>query len=59
GILRGGRRLEVEVKSARGRQQPNQRAFGAMVTKYGGLYVVVRSPEEAIEAVEKALKGID
>lgn len=46
GILRGGRRLEVEVKSATGRQSGKQRAFERMVTAMGGVYLVARTVEE-------------
>jgi hypothetical protein len=52
GIVAGsGRRLEVEIKSATGRQSPEQVAFQAMIQRFGGIYVVARS----IEDVERAL----
>jgi hypothetical protein len=57
GILRGGRRLEVEVKSERGRLQANQRAYGQMITTFGGVYLVVRNVDEAVAAVEAAIAG--
>lgn len=47
-----GRRLEVECKSATGRQSEQQRAFQAMVERFGGLYVLARSVEDARRAVE-------
>ena len=55
GILAGGRRLEIEIKSARGRQTPNQKFFGAMIVRFGGLYIVARSLQEALIAIEEVL----
>jgi len=51
GIRDGGQRIEIECKSATGKQSPEQIAFGAMITKLGGLYVLARS----VDDVEKAL----
>jgi hypothetical protein len=51
GLLSSGRRVEIEVKSATGRQSPQQRAFEAMISKFGGLYILARS----VEDVELAL----
>ncbi|MBO9539662.1 hypothetical protein J7643_03620 [bacterium] len=55
GILASGRRLEIEIKGPRGSQTPEQLHFGAMITRFGGLYVVAHSLEEAVFAVEEAL----
>lgn len=44
--------LAVEVKSAQGRLTPEQSLFGAMVQQLGGCYVIARSREEAVAAVE-------
>ena len=57
GLLQGGRFLAIEVKSATGRLTPEQRAWGEMVQRFGGTYLVVRSVEEAVSAVEEALHG--
>jgi hypothetical protein len=54
GILKGGRRVELEVKTAAGRVSPQQQAFGEMVSRYGGLYAVVRCVEDAVAAVDGA-----
>jgi hypothetical protein len=54
GILRGGRFLAIETKTATG-LRPEQRAFRDMVTAMGGLYVVARSVDDAVGAVEAAL----
>lgn len=44
---RDGRFLAVEVKTATGRQTPEQRRFQQLVIDQGGIYVVLRSVEEA------------
>lgn len=43
GLIRGGRRLEIEIKSDTGRQSEQQRRFQAMIESLGGLYLVVRN----------------
>lgn len=55
GILQGGRRLEIEVKSASGRQSQQQLNFMEMIRRYGGLYVLARSVDEAVRGVAEAL----
>ena len=54
GIARGGRFIAIEVKSDRGQLSPEQRAFKAMVERFGGIYVVARCVEDAVRAVEGA-----
>jgi len=51
GILPDGVRLEIEVKSPRGRQTKDQRAWQQMIERFGGVYVLARS----VEAVRVAL----
>lgn len=43
GILPGGLFLAIEVKSETGQQTPEQRAYQAMIDKFGGVYVLARS----------------
>lgn len=38
-----GKYLAVEMKTPLGKLQPNQRNFGQLVTRLGGIYAVVRS----------------
>lgn len=45
--LYDGRFLAVELKTPLGRLQPNQRNFGDLVTRLGGVYAVVRSEADA------------
>lgn len=49
GIYLGGILLAVEVKTGTGRQSLEQRAFEAMVTRFGGRYKGVGSAEEVTE----------
>lgn len=51
GLCHGGRRLEVEVKTATGPQSEDQRMFQSAVERAGGLYVLARSAEDAVAAV--------
>jgi hypothetical protein len=53
GILSGGQFFSIEVKTGSATQRPEQKAFQAMVTKFGGIYLLVRSAEE----VESFLNG--
>lgn len=46
-----GRFVAFEVKTPDGKQTPEQVAWARAVTQAGGLYVVVRSPAEALEAL--------
>jgi len=46
GILPDGRRLEVEVKSATGRQTAEQKAFQDMIERFHGVYILARSVED-------------
>lgn len=50
-----GRHVEVEVKTAKGRQTEPQRRWQAAVERAGGVYVIARSPEHAIASIEAAL----
>lgn len=54
GIYRDGRRIEIEVKAARGRPSEQQRAWAKMIGEMGGLYLLARSADE----VEAWLDGI-
>jgi hypothetical protein len=51
GILAGGRRLEIECKTERGRQSEEQVSFQLMIERFGGLYVLARSVEEVDTAL--------
>jgi hypothetical protein len=55
GILPGGLRLEIEVKSAGGRQTTEQQTYQRMIQRFGGMYVLARSAEDVQEALEAYL----
>lgn len=55
GVLRGGRALALEVKSATGRVRPEQAAWLAAFERLGGVGGVVRSVEEAMNVIDRAL----
>jgi hypothetical protein len=59
GLLANGRRLEVEVKRPKGgRHAEEQKSFGAMIERFGGLYVLARSVDDVERAVNTALYGM-
>ena len=51
GLLDDGRFLSLEIKTETGRISPEQKAWLAMVTKFGGLAGIVRSEQEAIQLI--------
>lgn len=55
GIAAGGIRLELEGKDQRGRQSAQQKAFQTMIERFGGVYIVFRSAEEAEAEVNRLL----
>jgi len=58
GIIRNrsgfGIRLEIEVKTGSGRQTPQQKHFQRMIESLGGLYLLARSIQEAVEFCDRA-----
>ncbi len=46
-----GRLVELEVKSAKGRQSKKQKAREAKITQAGGVYAVVRNLDDALAVV--------
>ena len=52
GILSGGRFLAIEVKSAKGRITPEQRAFLDNIEERGGVAFVARSVEDVYHGLE-------
>lgn len=55
GIVWPGFRLEVEVKRLRGTQRESQEKFERELREVGGLYVVARSVEAAVDGVVREL----
>jgi len=56
GVL-AGRFVALEIKTATGRVAPEQTQWLALVRRYGGFAAVVRSPEDALAAIERARAG--
>lgn len=54
GILMGGRRIGIEVKTGKGTLSNEQILWRNMIVKFGGLYVVARSVDDVKKAIEKA-----
>ena len=52
-----GRFVAFEVKNFAGRARPEQVQWLALVRKFGGFACVVRSPEEARAALDRARRG--
>lgn len=57
GILPGGTRLEIEVKTATGEQSPEQRAYQRIIERFGGVYVLARSVEDVWDAIGRFLNA--
>ncbi len=53
GILKGGRLLAVECKSAKGRLTVAQQSFLEVITKAGGLAIVARGVDDVIRGLEE------
>lgn len=50
----GGRFLAIEVKTHTGRQTEQQASFQRMIESHGGLYVLARSVQDAVSALDRA-----
>ena len=57
GMLRSGRVFALEIKTPTGKVSAEQARWLVAVRAWGGFAAVVRSPEEAIAAVERAVRG--
>ena len=56
GLLPGGRRLEIEVKTSMGPVRPEQVAFGERINRNGGLWFIARTVKDAVDGVLGALQ---
>lgn len=54
-----GRIIALEIKTPKGRTSPEQDLFLELIRNKGGFAAVVRSPEEALEAIERARRGLN
>lgn len=56
GIVMGGRRVEIEVKTGKGFQRESQVAFEQMIRAHGGIYILARSVEDALQQLQDAIR---
>ena len=49
GIIRGGFRAEIEIKTGKGKQRDSQINFEMMIRAFDGIYIVARSIEDAVQ----------
>lgn len=52
GIIIGGKRIEVEVKTGKAVQEEQQVNFQRVILSYGGIYFVARSVHEALHSLK-------
>lgn len=52
-----GKAFYIEVKDYRGRPRPDQIKFHEMLTKYGVIHGIARSPEDALKIIDNELVG--
>lgn len=55
--IANGLAIEVETKSSTGRQTRAQRAWQIAVERAGGVYILARSADEAVTAVQRVISG--
>lgn len=53
-----GRMLQVEVKVAKDKMSEDQESVQSMVVKRGGVYIEVRTPEDAYLALEREVESM-
>ncbi|MFA6242583.1 MAG: hypothetical protein WC655_16720 [Candidatus Hydrogenedentales bacterium] len=56
GIMKGGRRIEIEVKTKRGKLSPEQETFRKMIEDCGGLYIVARDLDDVLAALAELIR---
>lgn len=59
GVVAGGRFIALEVKTGRARPTKEQRMFLSLVQQFGGYAAIVRSEEDAHDAVNAAISGFE
>lgn len=53
GILINGRRLELEVKTGKGKRSEAQENWKKMIEKFGGVYIEARTVGDTIQQIRK------
>lgn len=59
GIMVGGKRIEIEVKTGKAVQSDGQKNFESMIKMMGGIYFVARSVSEAVESVKSVAASLE
>lgn len=59
GIMVGGKRIEIEVKTGKAEQSEGQKNFESMIKMMGGFYFVARSVSEAVESVKSVAASLE
>lgn len=52
GIIKGGYRVEIEVKTGQAIQRKNQKIFEKNIKMWGGIYFVARSVDDAVKSLQ-------
>lgn len=58
GIYLDGRRIEIEVKAAKGRVSDAQKAWAEMIKNHNGLYLLARSADEVHAWLDELAMGL-
>ena len=53
-VLRNGKFLAIEIKIGRDRQSEAQLNFEKMILRFNGVYILARSPKDALDGIERA-----
>lgn len=53
GLLKGGIRLEIEVKTAKGTQSQKQKWFQKRIKELGGIYILARCIEDVDQVIDR------
>jgi hypothetical protein len=54
GILKNGKRIEIEIKTGHAEQSEQQIKFQTMINKFGGYYFLARDKESVLDFVKWA-----
>ena len=59
GIMVGGKRIEIEVKTGKAQQSEQQKNFQSMINMMGGFYFVARSVSDAVDFVKSVAASLE
>ena len=58
GILKDGRRLEIECKTGNAKQSKQQKKFQEMIEKFGGVYILTHSSDFLLYLIKQTNQGV-